>query len=103
MSGGSTLTSQVNSSAKTMPVKGERMVPPIMEAIPTNAHNDASWPGRMREISAPRAPPMMSNGASTPPDVPEPSEHDQIKLLTTTSNRSVFIVNAPRSKSSMMS
>src|SRR5579883_2460179 len=95
--------SQVNSSAKTMPVNGERMVPPMMDAMPTKAHSEASWPGRMRDMSDPTAPPKISKGANTPPEVPEPSEHDQIKLLTTMSKRSVCRVNWPRSKSSMMS
>ena len=32
------------------------------------------------------APPMISSGASTPPEVPEPSATDQMTALTTSSS-----------------
>ena len=66
-----------------MPVSGERIVPPIIAAMPTIAHRPASPTGSHWPTSAPSAPPMISNGASTPPDVPEPSAIDQTSALPT--------------------
>ena len=38
--------------------------------------------GRNHDSTPPSAPPIISSGASTPPDVPEPSETDQITDFT---------------------
>ncbi len=38
--------------------------------------------GRAMPSAAPRAPPIMKTGASTPPEVPDPSDSDQISVLT---------------------
>ena len=64
-----------------MPVNGERIVPAIIAAIPIIAHRPVSPTGNHCPSNAPSAPPMMSNGASTPPDVPEPSAIDQTNAL----------------------
>ncbi len=87
-SAGSELMSCVSSRAKIAPVNGERIVPPSTAAMHTSGHSVASPPGRIGDSSAPTAPPMMSNGASTPPDVPEPSDADQMNALTSTSHNS---------------
>ena len=39
--------------------------------------------GKAVPSRAPSAPPIMNIGASTPPDLPEPKESDQITVLTT--------------------
>ena len=77
--------SWVSSRAKMMPVSGERIVPPSTAAMLTSGQSAASPPGRNGETIAPSAPPMISSGASTPPEVPEPSAIDQISPLTTIS------------------
>ena len=69
-SAGSALRSCVSSSRKNMPVSGERMVPPIIAAMPIIAQRPVSPTGQPLAETAPSAPPMMSNGASTPPEVP---------------------------------
>ena len=66
---------------KIIAVNGERMVPPVRAAMLIIAHspgspNDMNLPSR-----APSAPPMISSGASTPPDVPDPNEMDQTTAL----------------------
>ena len=38
--------------------------------------------GSIMASSPPNAPPIMSSGASTPPEVPEPSENAQMKDFT---------------------
>ena len=53
-----------------MPVSGARIVPPIMAAMPTIAHNPGSPTFVPVPIRAPRAPPSINSGASTPPEVP---------------------------------
>ncbi len=75
----------VSSSAKTIAVSGERIVPPIIAAMPISAQKPGSPTGTMPPNSAPSAPPMISSGASTPPDVPEPSATDQMIAFTSTS------------------
>ena len=62
-------------------VNGARIVPPIMAPIPRLAQTPASPPGSQGANRAPSAPPMIISGASTPPDVPEPSAIDQITAL----------------------
>ena len=48
-----------------------------------SAQKPGVTPGRMWASSAPSAPPIMNTGASTPPEVPEPSDSPQISVLTT--------------------
>src|SRR5262245_43661713 len=60
-----------------MAVSGERIVPPIIAAMPMSAHSPLSPTGMNFAEAAPSAPPIISNGASTPPDVPDPSAKDQ--------------------------
>ncbi len=64
------------------------MVPPIIAAMPINAHSPVSPTGSMAPNTAPSAPPMMSSGASTPPEVPDPKAIDQMTAFTM-ANRSV--------------
>ena len=47
------------------------------------AQNPATTCGSSLPSRAPSAPPIMNTGASTPPEVPEPSDSDQISVLTT--------------------
>jgi hypothetical protein len=47
------------------------------------AQNPANMCGSRWPSSAPSAPPIMNTGARTPPEVPEPSESDQISVFTT--------------------
>ncbi len=51
----------------------------------TRGHKARSPPGKALASSAPRAHPIIKSGATTPPDVPEPSAIDQISPLTTIS------------------
>jgi len=68
---------------KTIDVNGERMVPPIIAAMPIRAHNPVSPMGINFATAAPSAPPIISKGASTPPEVPDPSAIDQTNDLPT--------------------
>src|SRR5947208_3343781 len=81
-SGSSMFTSCVNSSAKAMPVNGDRIVPPRIAPMLTSGQKPTPMSGSIQASMPPSAPPIMSNGASTPPEVPEPSEIDQIAALT---------------------
>ena len=67
---GNIFKSWVNSRTKTIEVNGERIVSPIIAAMAISAHKPASPYGIEWARNAPSAPPMMSSGASTPPDVP---------------------------------
>jgi hypothetical protein len=73
----------VSSRVNTTPVSGERITPPTTAARPAIAQNPANTYGIACPSSAPSAPPIMNTGASTPPEVPEPSESDQMRVLTT--------------------
>ena len=73
----------VSSRANTTPVKGERMTPPRTPARPMSAQKPGPTTGKRWASTVPSAPPIMNIGASTPPDVPEPSDSDQISVLTT--------------------
>jgi hypothetical protein len=73
----------VSSRVNTTPVSGERITPPTTAARPAIAQNPANTCGIACPSSAPSAPPIMNTGASTPPEVPEPSESDQMRVLTT--------------------
>ena len=67
---------------KTTPVSGERITPPTTAASPAIAQNPGKTCGNTVPSNAPSAPPIMNTGASTPPEVPEPSESDQISVFT---------------------
>ena len=71
-----------------MPVSGERITPPTTAASPAMAQKPGKTCGSRCPSSAPSAPPIMNTGASTPPEVPEPSESDQIRVLTKGCRRS---------------
>jgi len=73
----------VSSRVNTTPVSGERITPPSTAARPAIAQNPGNTCGSASPSSAPSAPPIMNVGASTPPDVPEPSDRDQISVFTT--------------------
>ena len=82
-SAGSVFQSRVSSRVNTTPVNGERITPPTTAASPAIAQNPGDTCGSTCPSSAPSAPPIMKTGASTPPEVPEPSDSDQISDLTT--------------------
>ena len=85
ISGSSIWVLPVSSTAKKVAVSGERMVPPITAAIASSAQKPGLPHGIYPPSSVPMAPPMISSGASTPPEVPEPSATDQITAFTTSS------------------
>ena len=84
-SAGRTSRSWVSSRTNTVPVRGERIVPPIMPAIPIMAHRPGSPTPVVIPKSAPIPPPIMRRGARTPPDVPDPSATAQTTLFAITS------------------
>ena len=49
----------------------------------TSGQNPTPWSGNTIASTPPSAPPIMSSGASTPPDVPEPS--DTLQMIDFTS------------------
>ena len=53
----------------------------------TSGQNPAPSFGRNIASSPPSAPPIISSGASTPPDVPEPSDTAQINHFTSSTPR----------------
>src|SRR5512135_800172 len=98
---GRALRSWVSSRAKITLVKGRRIVPASAAAMLTRGHKVRSPPGTALASSAPRAQPIIKSGASTPPDVPEPSAIAQISPLTTISPSSARATYAPRSRSAI--
>ena len=100
---GRTLTSCVSSSMKATAVNGDRMVPPMVAPMPIAAQSPVSAAPAAFPASAPRAPPMMRSGASTPPDVPEPSARAQITPFVSRRPTSIAPTSRPVSKSSMVS
>ena len=80
--GNRALDCPVVSRANTMEVMKARDDPANMADMPTNAASGRVTPeeGNMVRMAlpsnAPMAPPMVSNGASVPPDVPLPKEID---------------------------
>ncbi len=97
------LISWVSSRQKTMPVSGERMTPPSTPARDTSAQKPGPTCGKTSASAAPSAPPTMNIGASTPPDVPEPSDSPQISVLTTRTPTISPTVACPVSSASMTS
>ncbi|KAG1071081.1 hypothetical protein G6F40_017555 [Rhizopus arrhizus] len=79
------------------------MVPPIIAAMPSKAQQPASACGSQGVASAPSAPPKISNGASTPPDVPDPRAIDQIATFTTSSSNTAWNARSPASRWRMLS
>ena len=80
--GSRTLISCVSSSANTIPVSGDRMVPPRIAPMLTKGQNPVPTAGKNIASTPPNAPPIISNGANTPPDVPDPSATAQITDFT---------------------
>ncbi len=77
-----TFMSCVNSTANTTPVKGERMVPPRIAPMAIKGQKPIPSLGKTGLSRPPSAPPIMSSGARTPPDVPEPSDTAQMTDFT---------------------
>lgn len=63
-------------------MNGERITPPSTPASATSAQNPGPTAGNTWASSAPSAPPIMNIGARTPPEVPEPRDRDQMRVLT---------------------
>ena len=80
--GSSTLMSCVSSRANRMAVNGARIVPPRIAPMLTSGQKPAPSCGRNPASTPPSAAPIISSGASTPPDVPDPSEIIQIADFT---------------------
>ncbi len=91
----------VSSTANSVEVIGARMVPPIIAAMPSTAQKPGAACGMTGAMTAPSAPPMISSGASTPPDVPEPSATDQITPLTRTRRIAAPPASVPASRRAM--
>ncbi|MCY1558303.1 hypothetical protein D9M68_952250 [compost metagenome] len=66
-------------------VSGACITPPSVAAMHTSGHSIGSLPGSTCESTTPRPAPIMSSGASTPPEVPEPSEMTQMMAFTASS------------------
>lgn len=66
-----------------MPVNGDLITPPTTAAKPIKAQKPGPLSGNTRPSNAPSAAPIMNVGASTPPEVPEPSDKPQISDFTT--------------------
>ena len=77
---------------------GERIVPAIIAAMPTSAHRPVFPGDTSAPNSSPTTPPIMSSGASTPPEVPEPKATDQMTALTTASRNAAAPVRVPTSR-----
>ena len=97
------LTSCVSSSEKMTPVSGARIVPPRMAPMLTRGQNPTPRSGSTHASTPPSAPPSISNGARTPPEVPDPSETDQITAFTIRMPRIVRPVTSPCSRSPIVS
>ena len=63
------------------PVNGDRITPPSTPASAISAQKPGPTSGNTWASSAPSAPPIMNIGASTPPEVPEPRDSDQISVF----------------------
>ena len=74
-----------------MPVKGERIVPPRIAPIAINGQKPSPSLGKNELSNPPSAPPIISSGASTPPDVPEPS--DTAQMIDFTSRMPAIVVS----------
>lgn len=56
----------------------------------TSGHSAGSPPGSIGDSTVPRPAPSNSSGASTPPDVPEPSAITHITAFTSSSASAIF-------------
>jgi hypothetical protein len=73
----------VNSCEHTIAVSGERITPASTPPVLTSGHISGLAPARKVLSTAPWPAPIMSKGASTPPNVPGPKEMAQIRSFTT--------------------
>src|ERR1700743_1877648 len=71
-----------SSRVHTIPVNGPRIAAPTTAANPRSAQNPGNTTGNQCPTRAPSAPPIMNSGASTPPEVPDPSDNEQIAVFT---------------------
>src|SRR5437667_5464715 len=81
-SGRSALKSRVSSRTKITDVKGTRIVPPSTAPMLMSGQNPTPSKGKNIDSTPPSAPPIINNGASTPPDVPDPSANAQMADFT---------------------
>jgi hypothetical protein len=86
-----------------MAIKGERMVPPRIAPMLMTCQNPSPRSGNQPASMPPSAAPMMSSGASTPPEVPEPSDTDQMVHLTSMSKTTAEPTSLPWSSCSIVS
>ena len=101
--GNSALMSCVSSIPNIIAVRGERMVPPIMAAMPTSAQMPVSVGETKPPNNAPMTPPMMRRGARTPPEVPEPRATDQMTAFTANRRSAGVDARSPCSRAAMLS
>ncbi|MNE69400.1 hypothetical protein D3C80_1651200 [compost metagenome] len=83
--GSSACVSCVSPNANTIAVSGAPSTLPSTPAMHTSAHSSGEPPGSHGASTVPSPAPSISSGASTPPDVPEPSAAIQITALTASS------------------
>lgn len=106
--GKSALNCPVASKAKTIEVKSAREAPAKSAAIPTKAAKVTVTPefGKQKIINIPnkdpKAPPMVSNGAKVPPEVPLPNEIAQEVNFNKNNDAKTGNANEPVSKSMML-
>ena len=86
-----------------MPVNGERIVPPRIAPMLISGQKPDATCGRNIASRPPSAPPIIRSGASTPPDVPEPSETDQIIDFTTRTPMMTWVATSPCSNEPIVS
>src|SRR5213593_1485401 len=78
-------------------VNGTRIVPPSMAPILIRGQNPTPSFGKNIDSTPPSAPPIMSNGARTPPEVPDPSARAQIAAFTASIPMRILPGTSPRS------
>ena len=93
----------VSSSANITDMMGARIMPPSVAAMKTSGHSAGCEPGSHGPTSTPSAAPIISSGASTPPDVPEPSATTHIAALQTISASTTSTARRSASRSAMTS
>lgn len=71
--------------------------------MPISGQKPTPTSGRTMAPTPPSAAPMINRGASTPPDVPEPSAMAQISALTMTSPTMISPASRPLSRSRSVS
>ena len=85
-----------------MAVSGEPSAPASMAPMPMSASGPSGMWSRCAE-SAPSDAPIMSSGASTPPEVPEPREKAHISDLKTMTPKTSPSVARPASRMAILS